>query len=251
MPDTRNHRGPAPEDVTLFAPAQWPTLRRAAEELVWLLDRGYALRSAAELVGNRHSLTARQRLALTRCVCSGEARQRRRQAEVPPAALRGQELWLDGFNVLTALEAALAGGVVLVGCDGCCRDLASVYARHHEVAETTPALELLGAALRDWGVRRCRWWLDRPVSNSGRLQRRLLELAAARGWDWSVELVFNPDKVLAESEQIVATTDSVILDRCRRWFNLVRWVIAGHIHRAWVVDLATASGAAEGPGETP
>jgi hypothetical protein len=183
-------------------------------------------------------------------VCSAEARRRRQQTEVPPGALRGQELWLDGFNVLTALEAALAGGVVLVGCDGCCRDLASVHARHHEVAETAPALELLGAALVHWGVRRCRWWLDRPVSNSGRLQRRLLELAGTRGWDWTVDLVFNPDKVLAESAQIVATTDSVILDRCHRWFNLVRWVIAGHVPRAWVVDLAPAPAPAGSAGQT-
>jgi hypothetical protein len=250
MPDKRNHRGPAPEDAALFAPGQLPGLRQAAQDLGWLLDRGYALRSALELVGNRYALTARQRLALGRCVCSEAARRRRRQTEVAPAALAGQELWLDGFNVLTALEAALAGGVVLLGGDGCCRDLASVYARHHEVAETAPALELLGAALQGWGVRRCRWWLDRPVSNSGRLQRRLLDLAARRDWDWTVDLVFNPDRVLAETEQIIATTDSVILDRCRRWFNLVRWVIAGHIPQAWVVDLGGGP-AREIPGTNP
>lgn len=237
MSAPRRHRGPAPEDAALFATAQWPRLREAARDLCWLLDRGYAMPSAAELVGNRHALTARQRLALTRSVCAEVARQRRHAREVGPEALVGRELWLDGFNVLTALEAALAGGVILVGCDGCCRDLASVYARHHEVAETAPALELLGAALQGWGVRRCRWWLDRPVSNSGRLQRRLLALAAARGWDWTAELVFNPDKVLAETDQIIATSDSVVLDRCARWFNLAAWLIRQRVPRAWLVDL--------------
>lgn len=236
MPDRRNHRGPAPEDAALFAPVHLPVLRQAAQDLGWLLERGYALRSALELVGNHHALTARQRLALSRSVCSVTARRRRALTEVPPAALAGRELWLDGFNVLTALEAALAGGVVLLGNDGCCRDLSSVYARHHAVAETDPALELLGTSLAGWGVRQCRWWLDRPVSNSGRLQQRLLELAAARGWDWTADLVFNPDRILAQTDQIIATTDSVILDRCQRWFNLVRWVIAGHIPQAWVVD---------------
>lgn len=221
----------------MFAASQWPRLRAAAGELCWLLDRGYALPSAAELVGNRHALTARQRLAVTRSVCAAASRQKRRAREVGPEALAGHELWLDGFNVLTALEAALAGGVILVGCDGCCRDLASVYARHHEVAETTPALELLGAALQDWGVPRCRWWLDRPVSNSGRLQRRLLALAGARGWDWTVDLVFNPDKVLAETDQIIATSDSVVLDRCARWFNLAGRLIRQQVSHAWLVDL--------------
>jgi hypothetical protein len=238
MPDTRTHRGPAPEDERLFAARQWPALRQATQDLCWLLNHGYALHSAAELVGNRHALTVRQRAAVTRCVCPDEARHRRRQHEVTPESLRDQELWLDGFNVLTGIEAALAGGVMLLGCDGCLRDLASVHARHHEVEETLPALRLLGAALGAWGVRRCQWWLDRPVSNSGRLQRRLLALAAASGWDWQVELVYNPDKVLAETPAAIATADSAILDRCQRWINLTRWVVTRSIPQAWIVDLS-------------
>jgi len=240
MPDTRTHRGPAPEDERLFALSMRPRLRRATQDLCWLLDHGYALHSAAELVGNRHALTTRQRIAVTRCVCASTARQRRRQHEVPATDLRDQELWLDGFNVLTGIEAALAGGVMLLGCDGCFRDLASVYARHHEVQETVPALELLGATLSAWGARRCQWWLDRPVSNSERLQRRMLALAAAHGWDWQVGLVFNPDKVLAEATAVIATSDSAILDRCQRWVNLTRRVITESIPRAWVVDLSLA-----------
>lgn len=239
MPDQRTHRGPAPEDERLFSARMWPRLRQATQDLCWLLNRGYALPSAAELVGNRHTLTTRQRLAVTRCVCSDEARQRRRQHEVTLTEVRDQELWLDGFNVLTGIEVALAGGVILLGCDGCVRDLASVYARHHEVQETVPALRLLGATLSAWGVRRCQWWLDRPVSNSGRLKRRILDLAAASGWDWPVELVFNPDKVLAEAGAVVATSDSVILDHCQRWINLARRVITEHIPSARIVDLAS------------
>lgn len=65
MPDTRSHRGPAPEDARLFARPMWPRLRQATRDLGWLLDHGYALNSAAELVGNRHTLTTRQRQAVT------------------------------------------------------------------------------------------------------------------------------------------------------------------------------------------
>jgi hypothetical protein len=240
MPDTRTHRGPAPEDEKLFAPQTWPTLRQAVEDLRWLLNRGYALRSAAELVGNRYTLTARQRIAVSRSVCTDEARRRRRRHEVAPAQLHDGTVWLDGFNVLTTIEAALSGAVLLSGCDGSIRDLASVYARHHEVEETGPALELLGTVLAAWGVRCCHWWLDRPVSNSGRLKRKMLELATTQGWDWRVELVFNPDRVLAESREIVATSDSVILDRCQRWINLTHLAIAQRIPHARIVDLSLA-----------
>ena len=233
-----SHRGPAPEDAELFAPRMLPRLREAVGDLCWLLDRGYALVSSAELVGNRYTLTARQRMAVNRSVCAEADQVRRHEHEVQPDALRGQELWLDGFNVLTVVEAALAGGVILRGRDGCLRDIASVHARHHEVEETQPALHLLGTWLSGWGVVRARWWLDRPVSNSGRLKRRMLEVAAANGWAWDVELVFNPDKVLAESTEIITTADSVILDRCRRWVNVAWHAIARGVPGARLVDLS-------------
>ena len=67
--------------------------------------------------------------------------------------LRGAALWLDGYNVLTTIEAALAGGVILAARDGTYRDMASMHGSYRKVAETLPALELLGrtiAALSAW-----------------------------------------------------------------------------------------------------
>jgi hypothetical protein len=106
------------------------------------------------------------------------------------------------------------------------------------VAETLPALELLGAQLAELETAECIWYLDRPVSNSGRLKSLMEELAAKKGWPWQVELAMNPDALLAESSEVVVTADSVILDRCRSWCNLARIVIARHIRQAWIIDLS-------------
>jgi len=238
VPDKRNHRGPAPDDEQLFGPSNWPPLRSATQDLCWLLSHGYALRSSSELVGNRHNLSTRQRHAVNRCACSDDARSARRQKELVPGQLEHQELWIDGFNILTGLEAALSGGVILGGCDGCYRDLASVHARHHQVQETLPALTLTGNWAQAHGVNRCVWWLDRPVSNSGRLRQMMLDLAATKAWDWRIELVWSPDKVLSDTSEIIATSDSAILDRCQRWCNLTRHLIAELIPGARVLDLA-------------
>ncbi len=234
---SQSHRGPDPEDAKLFGPHAWAGLRNATSDLCWLLDHGYAIRSSVELVGNRYALARRQRLAVSRCACSTEALHRRRLHRIQPQALHGQELWLDGFNVLIAVEAALGGGKVLHGCDDCYRDLANIYARYREVDETRPALRLIGDLAAGLGVRQCHWLLDRPVSNSGRFQQVILETAERGSWQWRVELVFNPDRILAESEQIVATSDSVILDRCKRWINFARLVIDRRVPDARVVDL--------------
>ena len=53
-----------------------------------------------------------------------------------------------------------------------------------------------------------------------------------------MDLVTSPDKVLMSSEYIAATADSVILDGCRRWFNLARHVIERAVSDARIVDLS-------------
>lgn len=240
MPDTRTHRGPHPEDEDSFSAAALPGLRNATDDLCWLLSRGYAPASAVKLVGDRYALVNRQRIAVSRAACSDEARGIRTAHQLASGELRGEELWIDGYNALTTVEAALSGGVILHARDGCFRDMASMHGSYRKVAETVPAIELIGKSLAQFGVARCRWFLDRPVSNSGRLKTSLAEVADKGGWNWEIELVQNPDNVLAETDYVVASADSVILDRCRRWFNLARFVVEP-LRDAWVVDLSGAS----------
>ena len=238
MPDTRTHRGPHPEDERLFSPEARPKLRQATSDLSWLLSRGYVNPSALKLVGDRYRLIARQRTAVERSACSDADLARREAHRLDPERLAGRPLWLDGYNVLTTIEAALAGGVILAARDGTYRDMASMHGSYRKVAETRPALELLGQVIAALGVGECRWYLDRPVSNSGRLKKIMGQIAATSGWAWSVELVPDPDAVLAQTDQVVATADSVILDHCHAWFNLARETITGHVPDAEVVELA-------------
>ncbi len=238
MPDRRKHRGPHPEDARLFSAEIHARLSQAVDDLCWLLSRGYAPDSSLKIVGDRYGLVARQRVAVARCSCGSDERDRRRRHEVAAQALHNQALKLDGYNVLTTIEAALSGGVIFAARDGAYRDMASMHGTYRKVAETLPALELLGAELARLNVAECVLYLDRPVSNSGRLKSLIEDLAAKKGWPWQVELAASPDALLAQSTEIVATADSVILDRCRAWYNLAKAVIDGQVPQAWIVDLS-------------
>ena len=240
MPDRRSHRGPHPDDLRLFAAESWPGLRVAIDDLCWLLGRGYPPEAWAKLVGDHFQLFARQRTAMERCACSAAAAADRRRREVLGAQLAGRVLWIDGYNVLTTVEAALAGGVILVGRDGCYRDMASMHGSYRKVSETRPALELLGGTLSALGVSGCRWLLDRPVSNSGRLKGIMEEMAAAEGWPWQVELAASPDAELIACGEIVVTADSAILDRCCGWFNLARETLRRHVPQAFLPELGSS-----------
>jgi hypothetical protein len=238
VPDTRTHRGPDPHDEEAFGPHALPALRQAVSDLSWLLGRGFAIVSAVKLVGDRWSLTERQRLALRRASCSEESRAGRLARQVLGDQLTDCRLAVDGFNVVTTVEAALGGGIVLHCRDGTFRDLAGVHGTYRKVAETIPALRLIGQALSSLGAVEVRWLFDRPVSNSGRVRRILVEIAEQERWGWTVDLVDNPDPVLKACPDVVATADSAILDRCGSWFNLARFVIESHCPAARIIDLA-------------
>ncbi len=237
MPDHRRHRGPHPEDEKLFSVDKQLVLRNGTRDLSWLLSRGYATTSTVKLVGDRYALTERQRKAVARSACSDSAMSRREGNRIAPSGFSSEEIWIDGYNVITSLEAALSGGVILHARDGCYRDMASMHGNYRKVEETIPAIQLLGDTLADWSVSKCRWLLDRPVSNSGRLKTILTEMAIENGWPWTVDLVPDPDVVLKDCNSVVATADSQILDHCAHAVNLARMVIDQHVSAAWIVRL--------------
>jgi len=212
-------------------------MRTAVWELSWLLSRDYAEDSALALVGNRHGLVRRQRTAVRRCACADADLTRRRQAEVAAQACTGRHVAIDGYNLLITVESALSGGVVLVGRDGCYRDLASLHGTYRRVEETIPALDAIAKTVGRLGIPTATWYLDRPVSNSGRLRGLILERLTGRPVSWEVELPDNPDPILAESEDVVVSSDSWILDRSKAWMNLAAVVIDAACPDAWVLDL--------------
>jgi hypothetical protein len=238
MPDRRQHRGPHPDDAALFGrPDVLHTLRLAAGDLAWLLARQYAPSAALTLVGNHYQLHARQRQALARAVAAPSVARARRQRQVPAAALAGTALYVDGFNQLITIEVALSGGLVLRGHDGALRDLASVYGTYRAIEETPMALEALGTYLAPLHVHAVHVFLDAKVSNAGRLASRMRTLAATHAWPWQVLLVPSADAVLRQTEAIVATSDSGVLDAAVRWFDLAAAVVAQLVPQAWCVDL--------------
>src|SRR2546421_7283550 len=192
-PDIRKHRGAHPEDRKLFAEDQLPKLRAAVGELSWLLARDYAMKGARKLVGDKFALTERQRLAIARAACSDQSKAHRASTRVAIDELKRQRIIIDGFNLLITIEAALSGGVLMLGRDRCVRDLSSVHGSYRSVDETDRAIELIGATLDELGVGSVSWILDKPISNSGRLAQRLGSVAAEHEWNWSVDVAFNPD----------------------------------------------------------
>lgn len=243
MPDKRSHRGRHPADTHFFAEGSLPALRQAVSDLSWLLSAGYAEDSSLKLVGDRHGLTQRQRMAVRRASCSNAAAALRSSKRMSREACAGRRLGIDGYNQLITVESALAGGLVLIGCDGACRDLASVHGTYRKVTETTPAIDLMIVHAASLGVSAVDFFLDRPVSNSGRLKAAIADRIEHHGLlspSWNIELVDDPDRVLAEYAGVVATSDSALIDKCNAWIDFAELIIRRDAPAAWVVDLRSS-----------
>lgn len=225
MPFKQHHRGRHPEDDRLFRDDRIPVLREAVANLSFLLSRNYSDVSALKLVGDRYQLSARHRRAVSAAACSDASLNHRAGAAVPAREMEHRAVCIDGYNLLITVESILAGGLLFKGRDGCIRDLASVHGSYRKVEETHPAVHLIGQALAGLTVPHATWYLDAPVSNSGRLRALLHEDAEASGWDWTVELVNGTDRALADAEEVIITSDGWILNRARAWTNLAETIL--------------------------
>jgi hypothetical protein len=240
MPDKRSHRGPHPADEKLFAPEAISDLQSALADYSLLLTKGYAEKSALKLVGDKFSLTERQRLAVMRSACSDEQLANRIRKCIEAKNLAGESVAVDGYNVLITIEAAMSGGVIFAGRDGCYRDLASIHRTYRKVTETIPAVQLIGEFLKEVGVDKALWLLDSPVSNSGRLKTIIGQVAQANSWDWEIRLSISPDAELKKTDDIVASSDSVVLDDCKTWLNLAAEIITQKLPSATIIDPSSA-----------
>jgi hypothetical protein len=228
-------RGPHPDDARLFSQERLPALRRAAEEVSWLRGRGYSLETAIAAAGNHHQLELRQRVALSRSCSSDDASALRLHRRCPAAQAAGRPLHVDGFNLVIALEVALAGGVLIRGREGALRDLAGLRGTYRVIDETAAALSLVGVVLSEHPPSSMRCLLDQRVSNSGRLKALLEKTASDWPFTVTVELVPDPDPILAQRDWVV-TADAMILDCCGPWVNLASEVIRAHVPQAWLVE---------------
>jgi len=237
-PDLRRHRGAHPQDGDFFAAGQLPVLRTAASELSWLLTRGYSMKGTLKLVGDRYTLTDRQRLAISRAACSDQSKEQRARTLISSDDVAGKDLIVDGFNLLITIEAALSRGLLIICRDGCIRDLSSVHGSYRSVDETERAIKLIGEAIKTLQPISVRWMLDRPISNSGRLAKRIRDAARREEWNWTVEVVFNPDAEISASERIVISSDSHVLDESARWLNFNSLLIEKQLDQSWLIDLS-------------
>ena len=228
-------RGYSPDDGRDFTGSGLTTMKWAAQDLYFLLNRGYPAKSASTFIGNHYLLSERQRVALTRVVSSERDIALRLSREKKGSALSGETVNIDGFNAIITLEVAQSGSPVFLCMDGSFRDLAGLRGTYRLIDKTDTAIRAIISELSALSVHRAVFWLDAPVSNSGRLKVRIADIAREENFEADVKIVNNVDVSLYSLENVVSS-DSVILDNCPSWFNL-NGITIPSVSGVWTVNI--------------
>lgn len=165
-------------------------------------------------MGNHYCLSERQRLAIVRSVATKEQIENRKAKEV--FDFQDQDIWIDGFNQIITLEVLLNHSPLFLGMDEVIRDLASLRGNYRIIPQTQQAIAILLEKVYAHHPGTIHILLDAPVSNSGRLKSKIHEVDPLV----DVQIIQHVDLILYEKANVV-TSDSIILDVCISWFNLM------------------------------
>ncbi len=226
MPKNRGKEG---RDDYLFGEAfMQRKIKEAVCDMSFLLERGYGESSSCELVGNRYKLNKRQQQAI-KGMSAGETKvNNRKESQVIYDDLEEKTLIIDGFNQIIILESLLSNAYLFKGKDGAFRDISSIYGTYKSVNQTESAITMFADFFEKYKVEKVIWVFDKPVSNSGRMKMKLLQLAKENNYNWEVILENNPDKIIAVSNHVGVTSDAWILDRINSWCNILESFVSSN-----------------------
>jgi hypothetical protein len=220
-----------------------PDLWKAAEDLRYLLNRGYPRDASLQLIGNRYNLDHDHRHLLRRGVFSAALAKQRRDKQVSLKELRGKALAIDGYNCLITLESALKAKTILLADDGFIRDISGVSGGYKETRETGQALGLIMDLLLAAGPSECLFLLDAPISASGELAKRIRGLLKESGVPGAAQAVKVPEQLMVGYEGIIATSDTALIDQSEQVFDLAGHLITEQLKTPYIDLRETTSGA--------
>jgi hypothetical protein len=199
--------------------------QKAAVDIRYLLDRGYPTRSAITYVCNHYRLDTNMRYIFTRVICPEYSKISREAKTVGREQIKGNEVWLDGYNVLIGVESALKGEPIYLCDDGFIRDIRGIFRNYHCSKLTKEALDEIFSVLAVHAPSRVEMLLDSQISKSGEMAGWCTKKMKKAGLDGCVRTSRHVDFDLKNCNKIVATSDGSIIDDVERVMNLQKNVL--------------------------
>lgn len=200
----------------------------AIEDYRYLKNRGYPDKAALKLVSDHHRLNSVLRNCLFRAIFAYPDCENRRSKLMAAGDVEGHMLGVDWYNVLITVESYLKGFPVFISDDGLVRDSSGVHGSYKPGKITERGIGEILSQITALKPSRVELFLDAPISFSGDMAEELRSrLSRTLSVPYSVSVFPSADYPLKSFDGIVATADSIIIDRVqiRRVFDLARHVV--------------------------
>jgi len=184
----------------------------AARDVRYLLDRGYPSRSAIRFVGDHYRLPEEKRFVLARVLVPKKVARSRQEKLVSLGSLSGQDLAIDGYNVLITTESLLSGEPVYRCDDGFLRDTRGIFRKYKTSKVTKQALELIFGLVKEGESSSVLVLLDKQISKSGTLAAYMRKTMADFEISGNAKTAPDVDRRLKLSDAVIATGDGSIID---------------------------------------
>jgi hypothetical protein len=205
--------------------------REAVEDLRYLLSRGYGRISAVKFVGDKYVLDKSQRLLLYRGVYPPEAASAHQRKMVGSADVNQSLLSVDGFNVLWTVDGVLKGRPLYLCDDGFMRDISAIHGSVTE-GEISKPLGMIIIALKDLNPKNVHFVFDRLISRSGEISREVRKLLSSASISGDASTASSADFEVLRRGEIAATSDSVMIEKASRVFDLAAYVITRQLRHS-------------------
>ena len=227
-------RGYDVEDEKSFKGDGLLKVKKAGNDVKYLLNAGYKVKQATMFVANHYALTERERLVLARGIAADKDILARKAKFSDLNNL--DTVYIDGFNAIIPMESLLSGSVLFKCQDDAVRDLANLRGSYKVIDKTEGAISLILSKLDDLKVKKAIINLDKPISNSGRLKTMILNISNDFNVEVEVNLLDAVDKSLYGKENVVSG-DCIVMDNALSIVPLYSLIVDNYKDEKWVIEL--------------
>ena len=182
-----------------------------------------------KLVADRYRLPCLDRSVLVRGIVKREKAVIRKGKQVKEKTLKKQEVFIDGYNILITIISYLSGDFLYIANDGYLRDAAESHGKIKKESILNKALDLLFEYILELESALFYFFWDSPVSKSKELNKKINMLLVKHGISGESRVVKSADYHLIKApDKISATSDSVIIDKNERIFDLAYFTLKYH-----------------------
>lgn len=205
------------------------SLREAAADIRYLLDRGYPQKGAVGFVCAHYRLDTEAMYLLLRTVVAREVAEKRKAKFLPCDRIEGNYIVIDGYNIIIGMESVLEKKSYLCD-DGVIRDIKGISRNYKSSGSTETAIELILQFLKENKPAYVCFLLDSQISKSGQLASVLRGKIREFGLEGDARTSKHVDYDLKNSKYVVASSDGVIIDEVEKVVNFLYCLLSRFKH---------------------